>query len=165
LEGVSRPGHFRGVCTIVAKLFNCVLPDLAFFGQKDAQQCAVIRRMVRDLNFPVQIVICPTVREPDGLAMSSRNIYLNPVERRQSLVLKQALDWAMQKVNGGASRVEGLVRGMQQIIAAAPAARIDYIAFVDKDTFEPLKVIRKGKTLVALAVFVGKTRLIDNETV
>jgi pantoate--beta-alanine ligase len=162
LEGASRPGFFRGVCTVVAKLFNCVQPDFAFFGQKDAQQLAVIRRMVRDLNFPIRIIACPIVREPDGLAMSSRNVYLSPDERKGALVLKKSLDWATKQVANGELRVESLSKGIKKIIATAPTARVDYIAFVDEDTFAQLQTVRRGQTLIALAVLIGKTRLIDN---
>jgi pantoate--beta-alanine ligase len=163
LEGERRPGHFRGVCTVVAKLFNIVQPDIACFGQKDAQQCAVLKRMVRDLNFPLEMVTCPTVREPDGLAMSSRNTYLNPDEREQAVVLKLSLDLARNLLDAGAELGEVLDR-MTRLIQARPAARIDYIAFVDNESFEPLTEYRRGRTLVALAVFVSRTRLIDNET-
>jgi len=162
LEGEKRPGHFRGVCTVVAKLFNIVQPDVAYFGQKDAQQCAVLKRMVRDLNVPLELVVCPTVREADGLAMSSRNTYLSPDERRQAVVLKQSLDLARNLLGAGAQLDEVLDR-MARLIQARPAARIDYIAFVDNESFEPLTDYRPGRTLAALAVFVGRTRLIDNE--
>jgi len=165
LEGASRPNFFRGVCTVVAKLFNCVQPDLAFFGQKDAQQLAVIRRMTRDLNFPIRIIACPIVREPDGLAMSSRNVYLSPAERRDALALKRSLDWAMQEIEGGERRVESLRESMKKMIENSPAARVDYIAIVRRDTFTPLGTVQKSKTLIALAVSIGKTRLIDNAVV
>ncbi|MCX6909046.1 MAG: pantoate--beta-alanine ligase [Verrucomicrobia bacterium] len=162
-EGTSRPGHFRGVCTVVAKLFNCVLPDVACFGQKDAQQCAVLRRMVRDLNFPLEFVVCPTVREPDGLAMSSRNVYLNPTERQEALALKQSLELARRDLAAGRT-IDEVSAAMTTLIAGKPSARIDYIAFVDSETLLPVKRHEPGRTLVAMAVFVGKTRLIDNET-
>jgi pantoate--beta-alanine ligase len=165
LEGASRPNFFRGVCTVVAKLFNCVQPDYAFFGQKDAQQCAVIKRMVRDLNFPLKIVVCPIVREPDGLAMSSRNVYLSSGERRDALALKRALDWATQQVARGERNTSALQAGMQQILCQSRRLRIDYIAIVQRDTFLPLRVVQKQKTLIALAAFVGKTRLIDNQQI
>jgi pantoate--beta-alanine ligase len=165
LEGASRPNFFRGVCTVVAKLFNCVQPDYAFFGQKDAQQCAVIKRMVRDLNFPIKISICPIVREPDGLAMSSRNVYLSPAERRDALALKRSLDWATQQVVAGKPKKSALQSGMKKIISQSSSARIDYIAIVHRDTLAPLRVVQKNKTLIALAVFIGKTRLIDNALV
>jgi len=162
-EGVSRPGHFRGVCTVVAKLFNCVLPDVACFGQKDAQQCAVLRRMVRDLNFPLEFVVCPTVREPDGLAMSSRNVYLSLTERQEALALKQSLELARRELAAGRT-IDEVSAAMTALIASKPSARIDYIAFVDLETLLPVKRHESGRLLVAMAVFVGKTRLIDNET-
>ncbi|MBI5685207.1 MAG: pantoate--beta-alanine ligase [Verrucomicrobia bacterium] len=161
-EGTSRPGHFRGVCTVVAKLFNCVLPDVACFGQKDAQQCAVLRRMVRDLNFPLEFVVCPTVREPDGLAMSSRNVYLSPTERKEALALRQSLDLARRELAAGRT-IDEVSAAMTELIASKPSARIDYIAFVDAETLLPVKRHEPGRTLVAMAVFVGRTRLIDNE--
>ena len=161
-EGASRPGHFRGVCTVVAKLFNCVLPDVACFGQKDAQQCAVLRRMVRDLNFPLEFVVCPTVREPDGLAMSSRNVYLSPTERQEALALRQSLDLARRDLAAGRP-IDEVSAAMTKLIASKPSARIDYIAFVDSETLLPVKHHEPGRTLVAMAVFVGRTRLIDNE--
>ena len=160
-EGVSRPGHFRGVCTVVAKLFNCVLPDVACFGQKDAQQYAVLKRMVRDLNFPLEFVVCPTVREPDGLAMSSRNVYLSPTERQEALALKQSLDLARRELAAGRT-IDEVSAAMTKLITSKPSARIDYIAFVDSETLLPVKRHEPGRLLVAMAVFVGKTRLIDN---
>ncbi|MFA6562604.1 MAG: pantoate--beta-alanine ligase [Verrucomicrobiia bacterium] len=162
-EGTSRPGHFRGVCTVVAKLFNCVLPDVACFGQKDAQQCAVLKRMVRDLNFPLEFIVCPTVREPDGLAMSSRNVYLSPTERQEALALKQSLELARRELAAGRT-IDEVSAAMTAMIAGKPSARIDYIAFVDSETLLPVKRYEPGRLLVAMAVFVGKTRLIDNET-
>jgi len=162
-EGTSRPGHFRGVCTVVAKLFNCVLPDVACFGQKDAQQCAVLRRMVRDLNFPLEFIVCPTVREPDGLAMSSRNVYLSPTERQEALALKQSLELARRELAAGRT-IDEVSAAMTALITSKPSARIDYIAFVDSETLLPAKGYEPGRLLVAMAVFVGKTRLIDNET-
>lgn len=162
-EGTSRPGHFRGVCTVVAKLFNCVLPDVACFGQKDAQQCAVLRRMVRDLDFPLEFVVCPTVREPDGLAMSSRNVYLSPTERQEALALRQSLDLARRELAAGRT-IDEVSAAMTALISSKPSARIDYIAFVDSETLLPVRRHEPGRTLVAMAVFVGKTRLIDNET-
>ena len=160
-EGASRPGHFRGVCTVVAKLFNIVLPDVACFGQKDAQQCAVIKRMVRDLNFPLELVICPTTREADGLAMSSRNVYLNPTERQEALALKQSLDLAARELPAG-RRIDEVGAAMTALISSKPSARIDYIAFVDSENLLPIKNYQPGRTLVAMAVRVGATRLIDN---
>ena len=162
-EGASRPGHFRGVCTVVAKLFNIVLPDVACFGQKDAQQCAVLRRMVRDLNFPLEFVVCPTVREPDGLAMSSRNVYLSPSERQEALALRQSLDLARRDLAAGRT-IDEVSAAMTRLIVGKPSARVDYIAIVDPETLLPVKRHEPGRTLVAMAVFVGKTRLIDNET-
>ncbi|MBU1694019.1 MAG: pantoate--beta-alanine ligase [Verrucomicrobia bacterium] len=161
LCGATRPGHFRGVATIVAKLFNIVRPDVAVFGEKDGQQLRVIRRMVRDLNFPVEIVPGPTVREPDGLAMSSRNAYLSSEERRQALCLRRALDRAEQMVRDG-ERDAGTIRtAMQKVVAEAPAARVDYIEIVDDASLEPIRAI-EHPALAAMAVFVGRTRLIDN---
>ena len=161
LCGAARPGHFRGVATVVAKLFNIVLPDVAVFGEKDGQQLRIIRRMVRDLNFPVQIISGPTVREPDGLAMSSRNAYLSPDERQQALCLRRALDRAAQMVRDGEQDAAAIRAAMQQVIAEAPLARTDYIEIVDDATLEPIRVIAQP-TLAALAVFIGRTRLIDN---
>lgn len=160
-DGASRPGHFRGVCTVVAKLFNIVLPDVACFGQKDAQQCAVLWRMARDLDFPLEFVVCPTVREPDGLAMSSRNVYLSPAERQDALALKQALDFAARDLPAGRT-IDEVGAGMVRLIGSKPSARMDYIAFVDPETLLPVKRYEPGRTLVMMAVFVGQTRLIDN---
>ena len=161
LDGVSRPGHFRGVATVVAKLFHIVQPDFAFFGQKDAAQVAVLRRMVRDLNFPVELVVCPTVREPDGLAMSSRNRYLSPQERKSALALARALN-AMQSlsVSGehGSDRI--LAAGLREL-ESEPGLRIDYLAAVHPETLDPLENTAAG-ALIAVAAFVGTTRLIDN---
>lgn len=162
LCGASRPGHFRGVCTVVAKLFHIVQPHIAVFGEKDGQQLRIIERMVRDLHFPVRIVRGPTVREPDGLAMSSRNAYLSPDERKQAVVLKRALDKAEQLVREGIERdAERLKAAMQNVIEHAPDARIDYIEIVDDQTLEPVQTVDRP-CMVALAVFIGKTRLIDN---
>ncbi len=161
-EGSSRPGHFRGVCTVVAKLFNIALPDVVCFGQKDAQQCAVLRRMVRDLNFPLEFVVCPTVREPDGLAMSSRNTYLSATERQEALALRQSLDLARRELAAGRT-IDEAGAAMTKLITGKPSARIDYIAFVDAETLLPVRRHEPGRTLVMMAVFVGKTRLIDNE--
>lgn len=161
LCGRSRPGHFRGVCTVVAKLFNLVLPDVAVFGEKDGQQLRVIERMVRDLNFPVRIVRGPTVREPDGLAMSSRNRFLSPDERRQALCLRRALDRAEELYRGGERGADRIAAAMHDVIAREPAARADYVEIVDDATLEPVTRLERP-ALVALAVFVGKTRLIDN---
>lgn len=162
LCGASRPGHFRGVCTVVAKLFHIVQPHIAVFGEKDGQQLRIIERMVRDLHLPVRIVRGPTVREPDGLAMSSRNAYLSPHERKQAVVLKRALDKAEQLVREGIERdAERLKAAMQNVIEHAPDARIDYIEIVDDQTLEPVQTVDRP-CMVALAVFIGKTRLIDN---
>ncbi len=161
LCGRSRPGHFRGVTTVVAKLFNIVLPDVAVFGQKDAQQAFVIKRMVRDLNFPVDVVIVPTVREPDGLAMSSRNVYLNEEERRQAPVLYQALRRAEEMIKAGKRDARQVKQAMRRFIRSAPLARIDYVEIVDTDRLQPVKTI-KGEVLVAVAVYFGRARLIDN---
>ena len=164
LCGASRPGHFRGVCTVVAKLFNLCLPHVAVFGEKDAQQLRVLRRMVRDLNFSIAIVSGPTIREPDGLALSSRNTYLSADERRQALVLKRALDEATRLFHAGERSAAKLTAAMTSIITKASAAKIDYIAIVDDETLEPVQTLAQP-TLIALAVFMGKTRLIDNTVV
>jgi pantoate--beta-alanine ligase len=163
MEGASRPTHFRGVTTIVAKLFNIVLPDLAVFGAKDFQQAAVIQRMVRDLNFPAKIVVAPTVREPDGLAMSSRNKYLDASERQQATVLCKAIQHAKQAVQNSARALDAknLERELCELIQQQPRARVDYVQFFNPETFARAKSVSRG-THLALAVFVGKTRLIDN---
>lgn len=163
MEGKSRPAHFRGVTTIVAKLFNIVQPDTAVFGMKDFQQAVVIRRMVRDLNFPVKIVVEPTVRERDGLAMSSRNQYLEGDLRTQAGVLWQALQKAQAAVRGNQrpSSAASLKKELKQFIERQPAARVDYIEFFDAATLQPVTEVGRGAHM-ALAVFVGKTRLIDN---
>lgn len=161
LEGASRPGHFRGVATVVAKLFNILQPDRAYFGQKDAQQTVVIRRMVQDLNIPVEIVICPTVREPDGLAMSSRNSYLNPEERRAATVLFRALQAAKARYEAGERDAERLREAMREVIRAEPLARIDYVSVAHPETLQELERV-EGPALLSLAVYIGTTRLIDN---
>jgi pantoate--beta-alanine ligase len=160
LEGKSRPGHFRGVCTVVAKLFNMLAPDTAIFGEKDFQQLAIIRRMVRDLDYRIDIVAVPTVREEDGLACSSRNQYLNAQERKQAPILHRALFTAVEKAKTekSAKAIVGLAR---QVIAEAPLARIDYVDLVDAESLQPIELVRPN-SLLALAVFFGKTRLIDN---
>ena len=163
LCGASRPGHFRGVATVVAKLFNIVQPDLAVFGEKDAQQLRVIERMIRDLNIPVRVIRGPTVREPDGLAMSSRNKYLSPDERRQALCLRHALNRATELYRSGTRDPEVLREAMVEVIGKNPSAKIDYIELVDDSTLELVRTLDQP-TLVALAVYVGKTRLIDNIT-
>lgn len=161
LCGRSRPGHFRGVATVVSKLFHIVEPDLAFFGQKDAAQVAVIRRMVRDLNIPVEIVVCPIVREADGLAMSSRNFYLNPQERKSALALHRSLSAIKDRFDQGERNAASLVRAGKQALAEEPSVRVDYLEIVDPDTLEPPEELNSA-VLVAVAAFVGKTRLIDN---
>jgi len=161
LEGQSRPGHFRGVATVVLKLFNIVQPDRAYFGRKDAQQCVVVSRLVRDLNLPVEIVVCPIVREPDGLAMSSRNAYLNPDERQAARVLYQSLCRARELMQGGERRAQVIAGEMRRLIAQEPRARLDYVAVVDADTFEPVERIG-GRLVIPLAVQVGRARLLDN---
>jgi pantoate--beta-alanine ligase len=161
LDGRSRPGHFRGVTTVVAKLFHVIEPEVAFFGQKDAAQVAVIRRMVRDLNFPVEIVVCPIVRELDGLAMSSRNAYLNPEERKRALVLQRSLRWVEEQFRAGESNVAKLVVGAKQIISDEPQVRLDYFEIVNPHTLEPVARLSQA-SLAAVAAYVGTTRLIDN---
>lgn len=161
LDGRSRPGHFRGVSTVVSKLFNIVQPDAAFFGQKDAAQVAVIRKMVRDLNLDVQIVVCPIVREKDGLAMSSRNAYLNPEQRRQATVLSRSLQRVQQLSHQGQHNAEDLVTAGKQAMSEEPGVKLDYFEIVNPDTLEPIQDMRDG-ALVAVAAYVGTTRLIDN---
>ena len=161
LEGAMRPGHFKGVTTVVAKLFNATQPHKAYFGQKDAQQAAVIRRMAVDLNFPLEVIVCPTVREADGLAMSSRNKYLNEAERQAATVLFRALSSAKGLYEGGERDAEALRRKMKEVLEAEPPAQLQYVSCADYDTLEELEEVT-GKTLLSLAVFVGKTRLIDN---
>jgi pantoate--beta-alanine ligase len=159
--GSSRPGHFRGVTTIVTKLFNLVLPDKVYFGQKDAQQSIVIKRMVKDLNFDIDVVVIPTIRESDGLAMSSRNRYLNPEERQAALVLIKSLNLAKKLIKSGQRNSAEIINSMRDMIGSEPLARVDYISIVDANTLADLDEI-EGETLIALAVYVGKTRLIDN---
>ena len=161
LDGRSRPGHFRGVTTIVAKLFHIVEPATAFFGQKDAAQLAVIRRMVRDLNFPVEIVAAPIVREADGLAMSSRNAYLSREDRGRALVLQRALQETQQQFNAGERSAAKLISAGREVFASEPQVTLDYFEVVDPDTLDPVERI-SGRTLVAVAALVGATRLIDN---
>lgn len=161
LDGQSRPGHFRGVTTVVAKLFHIVEPDAAFFGEKDAAQLAIIRRMVRDLNLPVKIVSCPIVREPDGLALSSRNVYLDPQQRRQALVLHRSLMRAKQVADQGERSPARLIAAAKEEFAMEPAVRLDYFEIVNPDSLDPVADISHG-ALVAVAAFVGNTRLIDN---
>jgi pantoate--beta-alanine ligase len=161
LEGAARPGHFRGVTTVVAKLFNVFQPTRAYFGQKDAQQVAVIRQMVCDLAFPLDIVVCPIVREPDGLAMSSRNVLLNPAERAASTVLYRALTAAMEAWKSGQRSGDHLRATMRHIIEAEPLARIDYVSAADPVTLREIEGDAES-ALLSMAVFVGTTRLIDN---
>ena len=161
LCGMSRPIHFRGVCTVVSKLFNIVKPDRAYFGQKDAQQLAVIRRMVRDLNFDIQIVGCPIVREADGLAKSSRNTYLSAEERQAALVLSQAVKLGRDMAEAGEKSADAIVGAMKKHIEAEPLAKIDYVKAVDAVSVSPVSEM-KPPVLVAIAVYIGKTRLIDN---
>jgi len=161
LEGELRPGHFRGVTTVVTKLFNAVQPDRAYFGQKDAQQALVIRRMVKDLNMPVRIEICPTVREPDGLAMSSRNIYLNPAERQAATVLSRALRAAEEAFQAGERGGDALRKIALDVFAAEPLARVQYVSLADMDSLREVETVH-GQALLSTAAHVGTTRLIDN---
>jgi pantoate--beta-alanine ligase len=161
LCGKSRPGHFRGVCTVVTKLFHLLSPDAAVFGEKDFQQLAIIRRMVRDLNFPIEIIGAPTVREPDGLASSSRNRYLNPAEREQAPALQRALQVARQLAAQGERSPEKILAAAQEMIASAPLARIDYLELVNAETLQPASEAGPD-SLIAVAAFFGQTRLIDN---
>lgn len=163
LEGASRQGHFRGVTTVVAKLFNIVHPHFAFFGRKDAQQVIVIKRMVRDLSIDTEIVVGPTVREEDGLALSSRNVYLSTDERKAATVLRRALERARTLYNGGERDAAKILSAMRGIVEAEPLARLDYIAITDTDRLDPVQTIFADRpTLISLAVFIGTTRLIDN---
>lgn len=161
LEGTSRPGHFRGVATVVAKLFNIVEPTRAYFGQKDAQQLIVIQKMVSDLNMNLEVIAVPTVREDDGLAMSSRNVYLNPEERRSALILYRALTTARNLWQKGEANAELIRNEMTSLIRSEPGASIEYVSIADSDTLAELKEIN-GTALVSMAVRIGKTRLIDN---
>lgn len=161
LCGKTRPIHFRGVCTVVGKLFNIVHPDRAYFGQKDAQQLAVVRRMVRDLNFDLEIVGCPIIREEDGLAKSSRNTYLSEEERNAAVILHKGLVKGEEMVSAGEKDVKKVLDAITEIIESEPLARIDYVEAVDFDNIETIDTI-EGSVLVAVAVYIGKTRLIDN---
>jgi pantoate--beta-alanine ligase len=161
LEGKSRPGHFRGVCTVVAKLLNILAPDAAIFGEKDFQQLAIVRRMVRDLNFQIDIIAVPTVRETDGLACSSRNQYLTVEERKQAVILRKALLKGADMARAGETSAARIVSAVRETIGQAPLPRIDYVDLVDAQTLQPIEVVRQN-SLVAVAVFFGKTRLIDN---
>jgi pantoate--beta-alanine ligase len=161
LDGASRPGHFRGVATVVSKLLIAAEPDWAFFGQKDAAQCAVVRRMVADLRLATEIVVCPIVREPDGLALSSRNVYLSPAERTQALALSRAVRQAEALVASGERRASSLLDAARKTLIAELGVRVDYIALVDWATLEPVEIAAHG-SLFAVAAWVGATRLIDN---
>ncbi|MDE7366843.1 MAG: pantoate--beta-alanine ligase [Lachnospiraceae bacterium] len=161
LCGKSRPIHFRGVCTVVGKLFNIVQPDKAYFGQKDAQQLAVIRHMVNDLNFNLEIVGCPIIREEDGLAKSSRNTYLSPEERQAALILSKSLERGSELIEAGERDAETIKQAIIDLIQTEPLAKIDYVELVDWNTLEPVERI-EGPVLNAIAVYIGKTRLIDN---
>ncbi|MEJ2597856.1 MAG: pantoate--beta-alanine ligase [Anaerolineales bacterium] len=162
LEGGMRPGHFRGVATVVTKLFNAVQPDRAYFGQKDAQQVVVIRQMVRDLNLPLEIVVCPIVREPDGLALSSRNVYLDPAQRQAATVLHRALQRAVDAFQTGERDAHALRRIMTETIAAEPLARPQYVSCADAASLQELQGPVTSQALLSMAVYLGKTRLIDN---
>ena len=164
LCGKTRPIHFRGVCTVVSKLFHIVTPDKAFFGQKDAQQLAIVRRMVADLSFGIEIVGCPIVREEDGLAKSSRNTYLSPEERKAALVLSKAVFLGQKMIREGQKDADAIVAAQRELIMKEPLARIDYVSAVDGSTLEPVKEVKKD-VLFAMAVYIGKTRLIDNFSV
>ena len=161
LCGKSRPVHFKGVCTVILKLFNIIQPDLAFFGQKDAQQAAILKKMVDDLNLAVVLEILPIVREKDGLALSSRNLYLNPEERRAARVLSSSLEEARKRIEAGERETEFIIDKIRQIIQSEELTKIDYVEIVDSTSLGPLRRI-KDQALIALAVYIGKTRLIDN---
>ena len=161
LCGAVRPIHFRGVCTVVGKLFNIVMPDRAYFGQKDAQQLATVKRFVRDLNFPLDIVACPIIREIDGLAKSSRNTYLNPEERKAALILSQSLKKGKEAIDNGERDSQKVISIIRENLEKEPLARIDYVEVVDFENIQRIARI-EGETLVAIAVYIGKTRLIDN---
>lgn len=161
LCGKTRPSHFRGVCTVVGKLFNIVKPDRAYFGQKDAQQLAVIKRMVRDLNFDLEIVACPIIREEDGLAKSSRNTYLSKEERQAALILSKSLAAGREMIENGEKSAKAVLEKIENIIKTEKLAKIDYVEAVDFENIEPIEEI-KSSVLIAIAVYIGKTRLIDN---
>lgn len=164
LCGKTRPIHFRGVCTVVSKLFNIVTPDKAFFGEKDAQQLAIIRKMVKDISYGIEIIGCPIVRESDGLAKSSRNTYLNDEERKAALCLSKAVNLGKEIIANGEKNAETVLSKMKELINSEPLAKIDYVEAVDGVTMNPVKEIKEN-TLVAMAVYIGKTRLIDNFSV
>ncbi len=161
LCGVRREGHFRGVCTVVSKLFNIVCPDKAYFGQKDAQQLATVRRFTRDLNFDIEIIACPIVRETDGLAKSSRNTYLNKEERQAALILSKSLQLGKEAISNGERDVQTVINIIRDNLLTEPLARVDYVDIVDLENVQPIEKI-EGEILVAIAVYIGKTRLIDN---
>ena len=161
LDGASRPGHFRGVATVVAKLFNIISPDVACFGQKDAAQVAVLEAMVRDLDMPVRLLVCPTIRESDGMAMSSRNRYLSAEQRARALSVSRALRAAAEHMNRGEAKADSIRAAILEMLGDAPGVRIDYVEVVRPDTLEPVETIAVGD-LIAIAVWVGDTRLIDN---
>jgi len=162
LEGRSRPGHFRGVATVVLKLFEIVQPQFAYFGRKDAQQVRILQQMATDLNLNVEIVVCPIVREGDGLALSSRNTYLNSEERRAATILQRALDEARRELNAGTRDALQLQTALRKILSNETLARVDYVEMVDAESFEPVSSIGARPVYALLAVFIGKTRLIDN---
>jgi pantoate--beta-alanine ligase len=162
LCGRTRPGHFRGVCTVVAKLFNIVGPDLAFFGQKDAQQAVIIQRMIEDLNFPVEMEVLPIIREPDGLALSSRNACLSPAQRQEALCLSRALQTAFEVITRGERSAAAVRQRLAEVIQSAPSAVVDYVELVDAPTLASLTDLAGHQVLIALAVRFGATRLIDN---
>ncbi|GAB4290308.1 MAG: pantoate--beta-alanine ligase [Ignavibacteriaceae bacterium] len=163
LEGEFRPQHFKGVTTIVSILFNCIQPDFAFFGQKDAQQCAVIKQMIKDLKYPVNMVICPVIREEDGLAMSSRNVNLTRKEREDAIVLYQSLKKGEELILKKEKNVEKIINAMSEVVNKVDSARQDYIAIVDSDSFTPVKQLGKNKSYYLLiACYIGNIRLIDN---
>jgi len=161
LEGASRPGHFRGVCTVLVKLFNIISPDISFFGEKDFQQALIVKKMVEDLNIDTRIVLLPTVREEDGLAMSSRNSYFNKEERKAAIILYRSLKKAKEWIDQGERNSFRIIQKMKDFIAKEPLARIDYIAIVDSKSLEEVEQVERGN-LIALAVYIGKVRLIDN---
>ena len=165
LCGRYRPGHFRGVTTVVAKLFNIVMPDVAVFGEKDAQQAIIIKRMVRDLNFPVKIIVGPTVREPDGLAMSSRNEYLTEEERKVAPAIYQSLLLAKSLVEQGERDTSKIIAAMQEFLSKYDRIKVEYIEIVDKEELNPIERLEKGEALIAIAAYLGKARLIDNISV
>jgi pantoate--beta-alanine ligase len=161
LCGITRPTHFKGVTTVVAKLFNIVKPDIAVFGQKDAQQCVIIKKIILDLNFDIKIVIAPIIREPDGLAMSSRNRYLDGNERQDAIILYRSLQLAEKMIKQGEIDTNNIKEKMEELIQEVPSASIEYISIVDPDTLDPVDKIKKS-TLIAIALYIGHTRLIDN---